>query len=134
MSSLLDMNFDDVYEPEHHEGDKEVILRIESAKLGAKKDDPSARRIEAVLIDPANDRIEEIYLYLPIPNAETEPRKANKQKARIQKFYTCFDIDYHHEIDIERDLPGKEGFCLIGLDDDPQYGKRNVVKDFIAGH
>jgi hypothetical protein len=130
--SYLDLNMDDVFEPSVHDADQEVRMRITSAKLGSKKDDSAAQRIEVVLSDPADDTVSDIYLYLSLPKSDLDRKKANAMKIRIRDFITCFSLST--DLDIERDYPGKEGWVVVGLEDSPEFGKRNTVRRFCNSH
>lgn len=129
--SFLDLNLNDTWEPKTHEADKEVIMRVSSAKLGNKKDDLSAQRIEVVLSDPADDTVKDVYIYLTIPRADTDRKKANDMKNRIKDFYIWCGLDPMMPINIERDLEGKQGWVVLGVDDSAEFGTRNTVKRWV---
>lgn len=135
--SLLDINFDDVYEPKTLEADQEARLRISSAVYGSKKSDPEARRLEITLTNPTDSEFKDFTVYLSIPNAEADKKKANAQKKRIQDFYSCFGIVPPLSVNEDGSIPdivGKEGWVVVGLDDDPEYGKKNTARKFIVSH
>lgn len=129
--SFLDLNVSDTFEPKVYEADKEVRLRVTAAKLGSKKDDSSAQRIEVTLADPSDDTVKDIFLYLSVPKPDTDRKKANDMKIRIRDFYIWCGLDPSSMINIDTDLMGCEGWAIVGLDDSAEFGKRNTLKRFV---
>ena len=59
-----------------------------------------------------------------------------KQFARslndFQKFSECFGLDYSRPFSWEDDLPGMEGWVILGYKKDDEYGDKNTVKKYIT--
>jgi len=57
-----------------------------------------------------------------------------KQFARalndFQKFAECFNLDYSRPFSWEDDLIGLEGWVILGIQKDDEYGDRNSIKKF----
>lgn len=133
-NSMLDLNFDDVYEMETFGEGQEISVRIASAVITPKKTNPNETQLVVKLEDPSDEKKEDIMLYLPIPTEDErmrEPKKANKKMLRIQDFYDCFDIDKSRPVDF-RTVVGNTGFVVIGVQPpDGQYSERNFVRSFV---
>lgn len=56
-----------------------------------------------------------------------------KSLYQFQTFAAAFGIDYSRPFDWEDDLPGKDGWMIVGIGkDDPTYGRKNTVKKYVA--
>jgi hypothetical protein len=59
-----------------------------------------------------------------------------KQFARslndFQKFAECFGLDYSKPFSWEDDLPGMEGWVILGYKKDDEYGDKNTVKKYVT--
>jgi hypothetical protein len=133
MSTFLDENLEDVYEPKVSDDDTEAHLRIVSAVLGAKKDDADAKRIEVTFTDPSDPEFKDFTKYFSLVE-NSDPKKANTQKKVRRDFYACFGIDFSRGgVDID-EMIGHEGWVVLGLDDDPEFGRKNFIKRFQPRH
>jgi len=130
--SLLDVNFDDVYDFELIPDGTEVELRISTAEIALSKSQNPMLHVK--LSDPTNPKVDDIhhYIILPIADADMDPTVINKRKMRLRDFYVCFDVDTNHPVDVSRDLPGQTGICIVGVDPS-DMGDRNIVKSFVKG-
>ena len=134
--SLLDLNLENIPEIKIHDADTEALLRVISAKVQEKKSRAGEEMIALILDDPTDELIDDIYCYLSIPSdglQEDEPKKAAKQLARIRDFYTCFNIDPAGGVDMDKDVVGQTGTCLVGIEDDQTGQSRNNIRRFITG-
>ena len=62
-----------------------------------------------------------------------DPSSYAKTLYQFQQFAAAFDVDYSRPFDWEEDLPGKEGWMILGVGkDDPTYGRKNTVKKYVA--
>jgi len=60
-----------------------------------------------------------------------------KQYARnlftFKQFAKCFDLDFSRPFSWEDDLVGKEGWIIVGVQKDEQYGEKNTVSKYVVG-
>ena len=61
-----------------------------------------------------------------------EPKKYAKALNEFQKFAECFSLDYSRPFDWNDDLVGLEGWIILGIKKDPEYGDKNTVKKFVT--
>lgn len=61
-----------------------------------------------------------------------DPKSFQRTLYRFQQFSSAFDIDYSRPFSWEDDLPGKEGWVILGLRKSDEYGDQNNVKKYIA--
>lgn len=76
--------------------------------------------------------------YLPLLTCDNGSSEADfdaKRKARtaagIKNFCLCFGIDTS-SFDTD-DLQGLEGWAILGVSDDEQYGEQNFIKKMVVG-
>lgn len=133
--SILDLNFDDVYEPELWNDGDEVDMVIKRASVAPSKSGKN-NVITIVLWDPADSRKAPLTERLTIPSAadhDEDPAKYNNMKLRIQSMVECFGVSTNN-VNISAEWPGAGGSVIVRLEEDEQYGKRNSVKKFVVGH
>lgn len=133
--SILDMNFDDVYEPELFDDGQEVELTIKAAKMQQSKSGKN-QVLHVTLYSPEEYRISPFTEYLVIPtdaDKAEDPAKYNNMKRRLQSFFGCFGLQASG-VQPENDFPGATGVVIIGLSEDEQYGKQNRVRKYVVGH
>ncbi len=61
-----------------------------------------------------------------------EPKSYSRSLYQFQQFAAAFDIDFSRPFDWESDLPGKEGWMIVGVKKDKGFGPGNSVKKYIA--
>lgn len=52
---------------------------------------------------------------------------------KFKVFADAFGLDYSRPFDIEEDLVGLEGWLILGVRKDEEYGTQNTVKSYIDG-
>ena len=130
MDSMLDLSFDDVYEPQTHPDGTEVSTIIERADLEqSKKGRP---QVHVVIRDAENQKIEDIHQYISLPQLGDDPKAANAMLNRLRVFYQCYGVDYTSGVDVKTELPGQTGDIVVNEETDPIYGTRNSVRTFIV--
>ena len=128
--SILDVNLNNIPEQVVHPMDSEVQLQIAKAAVVEKKS-REGTQIAAILSDPAEPNMRDIFHYVTIP---TKQLKKEDEKAywdacrRLKSFYDCFGIAHESGVDIEKDLPGCMGWCILGVEDDLDGVERNRVR------
>ena len=61
-----------------------------------------------------------------------EPKQAMRALADFKDFAASFSVDYSRPFDWE-DLIGKEGWVILGVQKDDQWGDKNTVSKYVAG-
>lgn len=127
-TGLLDLNFDDVYDFETLPDGEEVQLRIAKAEV-YRKEGGTRNNLHIIAEDPSNERIQDIHLYMGLPNPDDDAKLANKMKLRVKAFYESVGADMSGPIDLN-DLVGETFYCIIGEEEDPDFGQRNFIRSF----
>jgi len=130
--TLLDVNVDDTWAPEVYPDNTEAQIRIVSAEKHT-SDRTGNKSAHVKFDDPSNFKIEYIHIYMGLPASDDDEKTSNNKRRRIKEFYSCFDIaPGPGGVNLETDLPGKTGYVILGVEDDAQYGQRNVIKKFVS--
>lgn len=61
-----------------------------------------------------------------------DPKAYQKGLFKFQKFATSFGVDYGRPFSWEDDLPGLEGWMILGVKKDDEFGDKNSVKKYIS--
>jgi hypothetical protein len=70
--------------------------------------------------------------------ADIEKIKAVGEKAALsairhfRNFAEAFGLDYSRPFDLEDDLPGKEGWLIVGIKKSDEYGDQNTVQKYLT--
>lgn len=127
---MIDFNMDDVKElvllP-----DGEHELQIVSAELyfNEKKNSRSIKTQFKAINDPNAQRI---YQYIGIPSPSDDEEKIENKKRQMKSFVEAFQVDLSGGgIDTDT-LVGLTGWAILGMEADPQYGDKNVIKRFVT--
>lgn len=51
---------------------------------------------------------------------------------KFRNFADAFGLDYSRPFDLEDDLPGKEGWLIVGVKKSDDYGEQNTVSKYLA--
>ena len=135
--SMLDLTgiMDDIEgaeEPTIAEPGEEYKLRIISVRGGI------AGKTECEYFSPVYEvvdapMVKEFSDFFWVPDRE---KLSEKQYARacyaLKVFASAFEIDLTRPIDYEDDLPGCEGWAILGSKKDEQYGDQNTVRKYIV--
>jgi len=128
--SILDMNFEDVFDFEVLPDSTEHQLRIAKAEV-YKKEGGERSNLHIIFDVPDNPRVDDIHIYMGLPIPADDEKRVNKMKVRIKAFYEAVGVDTNAgPIDLN-DLVGETLYVIIGEEDDNQYGKRNFVRQFL---
>lgn len=52
---------------------------------------------------------------------------------KFQRFASAFKINYSKPFSWTDDLPGKEGWMILGFKKDDEFGDKNTVKKYVVG-
>ncbi len=127
---LTDTNLDDAQEPVVVEGDQEYKLRIIDCKVDTNKNGAPYILPRFEIVDEPLSK--EFTKYLPLPHNEMTEKKLNTTKLNLKRFFDAVGIDPNGPINTE-DLIGLEGWAILGVETDDQYGDQNYIKRFVAG-
>lgn len=123
--TILDVDLDDTFEPKQLPDGEEVKLRVNRAEIHTSKNGNIS--LHVVFEDPTDETVDDIHTYFGLPDQSDGAKIANKKKLRLKQFGEAFGTNLSGA-DVERDLPGLEGECIVGLEEDQEYGPRNYVK------
>ncbi len=132
---LLDVNFNDGGELELLPDNTEVRLRVTRSEMTPGVKNPDSMQLVLRLEDPSNPMVDDIYHRQVIPDPSTkeeDPKAYMKSVNRFTDLHVCFGVSTDSPSDSD-DFVGAEGDCLVRLEDDPTYGRKNTIKQFITG-
>lgn len=69
--------------------------------------------------------------YIRLPNDSMTDKQLNTAKWRLEAFKQCFGLKSKGKINLANDLPGLEGWAILGMRDDPEYGEQNFIRKYI---
>ena len=61
-----------------------------------------------------------------------EPKAATRSLNKFKNFAAAFSVDYSRPFDWE-ELIGKEGWVILGVKKDEEWGDKNTVSKYVAG-
>lgn len=118
-------------EPTIVDAGEEYKLRIIGCREGTDKNDLDyfAPLFEVV----GAPMVKEFSGFIHVPNKDKMDEKKYKRSLyAIKVFAACFDLDLSRPVDYEDDLPGLEGWAILGSKTDDTYGEQNTIRKFIA--
>ena len=133
-NSFLDTDTSNVPDLEPVAGDQEVQVRI----VGFRTDDDD----NTIRTDKNGDAfIMPIYEIQDEPNApefsdyigldDSDEKKRNNKLRKLKNWKACFGIpDGGADLD---EAVGNQGWIIVGLKNDAEYGPQNFVKRYVAG-
>ena len=62
-----------------------------------------------------------------------DAKQAQKSVYKFKKFAASFGIDYSRPFSWTDDLVGKEGWVILGVKKDDEYGEKNTIQKYISG-
>jgi hypothetical protein len=128
--SILDMGLEDAKEPTVVAADTEYKVRI----VGAPRVDIDKNGnpyMLPVMEIPGEASSKNFTKFLRIPNKSMDAKQLNSAKWNMRLFLECFGMDPNRPFEPE-ELAGKEGWAILGIEDNEQFGEGNYVKKFIA--
>lgn len=130
--SDLEQEIKDAPEPKVYPAGTEVYARIIEVKTGIS--DTNNCEWHSPRFDvPADPTVVEFNSFFWKLDREklTEKQFASSLND-FQKFAECFGIDYSRPFSWEDDLPGMEGWLILGYKKDDEYGDKNTVKKYVV--
>jgi len=139
--SMLDLTeqMDDIEgaeEPTVAEAGEEYKLRIIGCREGERVDKNTGNDLKyfSPLFEIADaPMVKEFSGFFDIPNKGNMTEKQYKRSLyAIKVFAKAFDLDLARPIDYEDDLPGLEGWAILGTKTDDTYGEQNTIRKYIV--
>ena len=130
LTSQLD-EIEGAEEPTVAEAGEEYKLCIISVREGTDKNglDYFAPLYEVV----GAPMVKEFGGFLHVPNKDLMTEKQYKRSLyAIKVFAACFGLDLSRPVDYEDDLPGLEGWAILGSKEDDVYGEQNTIRKYIS--
>lgn len=135
--SMLDLtgikdDIENAEEPKVLDAGEEVKLRIITVNVGEdKNNNPYFMPVFEV---PDEPMAKEFSDFFSIPRKDMKEKDYKRALYKIKVFAQAFDIDLGRPIDYEDDLPGCEGWAILGVRKSDEYGEQNTIRKYIAGH
>lgn len=131
--SVLDLtqhNMNDVVEPQAvEEGEYKIrLIECDGIKENSSGNPYILPRFE--ICDQPTSK--DFTHYMALPHSGMDAKQMNKTLARLKNFGETFGIDFGRQVDFD-ELPGLEGWVILGNKDDEEYGPQNFIKKFITG-
>ena len=110
----------------------EVKARIISVRSGV-SDKNDCTWYQPVFDVPNDPMVSEFNDFMWELNKEKlTPKQFARELYKFKQFATAFGIDYSRPFSWEDDLPGKEGWVIVGIKKSEDYGDQNVVKKYVV--
>ena len=123
-------------EPTIAETGEEYKLRIISVREGERKDKITGNDLKyfAPLFEVVGSpMVKEFSGFFDVPNKKVMNEKQYKRSLyAIKVFAKTFGVDLSRPVDYEDDLPGLEGWAILGSKTDDTYGEQNTIRKYIA--
>ena len=131
MIDPTEMGLDESQEPYAVEGGEEHKVRIVEVNEGTDKNGLAylMPRLEIVGEPYAKDFTH--FLHIPDKGSMDE-KKLNRVRFSYRSFCQAFGIDTSRPHDPKDEWPGHEGFAILGLAENEQYGEQNFIKKLIT--
>lgn len=135
-SSMLDLTglvdeIENAEEPTIAEGGSEQKLRIISVRTGEDKNGDDYFMPVFEIVDMPMGKEFSHFFYVPNKEKLSEKQFARSLYA-IKVFAKCFDIDISRPVDYEDDLPGHQGWAILGTRKSDDYGEQNTIRKYIC--
>lgn len=124
------LDFDGVYEPETVPGG-EYQLRVLKAEIKQQKPEKGSGSFVQLRLDiPSAPKSKDITHVMMLPGQQDDPKQKNSRLAAIQNFLKACGFDNVNNI---AETEGSSCWAILTEEDDPEYGKQNRIRKFVAG-
>ena len=129
----LEEEISDAPEPKILRAGAEVKARIISVRSGVSEKNDCAWYMPVFDV-PDDPMVMEFNDFMwELDQSHLTKKQFQREMYKFKQFATAFDIDYSRPFSWEDDLPGKEGWLIVGVQKSDEYGDQNRVKKYIAG-
>jgi hypothetical protein len=132
--SVLDpneWNLNDSQEPYAIEDNSEVKVRIIDVRKDKDKNDMEYLLPRLEIDGEPFSKDFTHFLYIP-DKTTMDAKRLNRARFAMVQFLKCFEIDAAGPMDPTMDWTGNEGWVILGVKKDEQYGEQNFIKQFIT--
>ncbi len=131
MIDMSDQGIDESQEPHSVKPGDEHKLVIVSVNSGTDKNDFDYIMPKLEIIGDPYAKDFSHFLHIPDKD-KMDAKTLNKAKWNFSVFAKCFGIDLSRPTDPSDDWPGAEGYAILGVGDNEEYGEQNFVKKFVT--
>jgi len=129
--SDLEKEIADAPEPKTLPKGTEVKARIVSVRSGV-SDKNECTWYQPVFDVPADPMVTEFNdFFWELDRGKLTAKQFQRELFKFKQFATAFGIDFSRPFSWEDDLPGKEGWLIVGVQKSDEYGEQNRVKKYI---
>ncbi len=132
--SDLEQEIKDAPEPKIFPRGSEVKARIVAVNSGIseKNDAQWYMPIFDIPSEPLAKEFNAFFWDLSERDKLTEKQAAAAMRS-FKNFATAFELDYSRPFDWEDDLIGHEGWVILGVQKDDEYGDKNTISKYVSG-
>ena len=110
----------------------EVYARIISVRSGTSEKNDCAWHMPVFDV-PDDPMVIEFNKFMwELDKEKLEPKQFARALHDFQQFAICFSLDYSRPFSWEDDLVGLEGWVILGVQKDPEYGDKNTIKKYVT--
>lgn len=132
--SDLEKEIDDAPEPKILPRGSEVLARIIAVNEGV-SDKNGAQWYMPIFDVPGDPMVIEFndFFWDLADRDKLDPKAAQRAVYKFQKFAQAVNLDYSRPFSWMDDLVGLEGWVILGVKKDDEYGDKNNVSKYVAG-
>lgn len=129
--SDLEKEIQDAPEPKVLPKGTEVKARIVSVRSGV-SDKNDCTWYQPVFDVPDDPMVMEFNdFFWELDREKLTAKQFQRQLFQFKQFATCFGLDFSRPFQWEDDLPGLEGWVIVGVRKSDDYGDQNTVSKYI---
>ena len=130
--SALENEIENAEEPKVLSAGSEVKARIISVRTGvSEKND--CKWFSVVFDSPEDPMVKEFNAFFwDLDRSKLDAKQYTRQLYDFKQFTSAFGVDISRPFSWEDDLPGLEGWLIVGVKKSDEYGEQNVVKKYIT--
>lgn len=131
--SDLEKEIADAPEPKIMPKGTEAKARIITVRSGVS--DKNDCTWHSVVYDiPAEPMVPEFSdFFWELDRTKLTPKQFQRDVYKFKQFAAAFGIDYSRPFSWDDDLPGKEGWVIVGVKKSEEYGEQNTVSKYVIG-
>ena len=131
MLDLTEYDLPNAPEPKAVKAGEERKLRILSVDSGTDKNGLDYYMPRFEITDEPTSK--DFTYFLHVPNKEKmNEKQLTRARWAMKTFCECFELPLDRPVNPEDDWPGNEGWAILGMKEDEQYGEQNFIKKFIT--
>ena len=130
--SELEKEISNAPEPKQLPAGSEVKARIVAVRDGIS--DKNDCHWHSVVFDvPEEPMVMEFNdFFWELDRSKLTPKQFQRSVYQFKQFASAFGIDFSRPFSWADDLPGKEGWLIVGVKKSEEYGDQNTVKKYVA--